>query len=849
MGRAVIRMATCMLLGAVLLLESGNGRADAILEREIPAQPLATALAEFAHQTGLQLVYLSDVLKDQKSRGAQAGVPTADALAALLEGTGLTFEFLNDRAVRIFPTPRQSSRVGPTPIARQGPGATVLDEIDVTGQRDERVKAFEYLQDVPVPVTVLSGASQEALKSEQLLDYAASVPGMSVVTPGGPGQSQLIIRGIFPFNGSPALASYIDDAAVSPTGIYAYAANLTSDLIPYDVERFEVWRGPQGTSVGAENEMGIVRYVLFQPDLREFHATVAADALSIHGGDRPGGSAYGAVSVPILAERLALRLSGYDSYLPGYIDNLYNGAKGINPLRRYGARIAALWRPSDALAVTVNVLRKSDSTPNPSQVTFDQVGRVPDTGTAWFAQSLGSWGDLLDRTAMTAPLSTLLDLTSVSLVWTPGTIEVHSATAWTRIDNLNSVDATQTDGSFFPAWSNGLVPPGLALYLQFVNISKFSEELHVASGSGHRIEWTVGAFYTRESGLDNQTTQAFDTAYQPIAYFAPALSYSTEPSKFTEEVLLGNLTWHLRPRLDLAAGFRLAHDDQNNSFTSAAWNSPATSLYAQGSERTESWSGSAKYRISRSNVVYARVATGIQPGFPNVVYEPGIPPMVGAETAINYELGLKGEYLESRALVDLTLFYVDWKDISVAIVPNNTFYYANGAHGQSKGFELTSSFAPIPDLQLSYNAAFVQCALDNTIPAADYYLTDWQLPVTPKWAMSAAASYSWPLAGAWRALIGGTARWVGEQWNLPGAVQSYEPFNYPAVIMPAFWSIDVNAQASRGPLTLRMFIRNLTDERAAVNNFAILNASGEPVQVVSKLLQPRTIGVGVIYKM
>ena len=72
------------------------------LSHDIAAQPLAQALSEFATQTGLQVVYVSGIAATQASKRAPRGLAAADALQRLLAGTGLRFEFLNDRTVRIF---------------------------------------------------------------------------------------------------------------------------------------------------------------------------------------------------------------------------------------------------------------------------------------------------------------------------------------------------------------------------------------------------------------------------------------------------------------------------------------------------------------------------------------------------------------------------------------------------------------------------------------------------------------------------------------------------------------------------------------------------------------------------
>jgi iron complex outermembrane receptor protein len=838
----------CGVLAALWLVCSASALADVRLSREIAAQPLAAALAEFAHQTGLQLVYVSDVLKDHKSRGARAGASAADALTALLEGTGLTFEFLNERAVRILAEPPRMNKSGdgPQPAAHRQERGGALDEVNVWGEQNERLRAFESVQNAASAVTLLSPELLEAQKSEQLLDYAASVPGMSVLTPGAPGQPQITFRGIYPLTGARAVASYIDDTAIGPTGPYANAQGLDPDLMPYDLERLELWRGPQGTSIGAESEIGLVRYVLVQPDVAAFHANVAADAFSVHGADESGESIFGAANLPVVSGQLAVRVSGYDSYTPGYVDNIYSGAKGINVLRRYGGRLAALWQPSETFSVTVNALQKTDAAQSWSQVTFNRLAVVPNSGDAYFVRQTGSWGDLVDDTALLSPGRNRLDLFSLSLRWSSGALQVHSATAWSRIDNFSSSDQTQAYGSYYPAWSNGKVAAGLALAAQSVGISKFSEELHVGSSTARLVEWQWGAFYTSESTATNHfSIQALDSAYQAIEFFSPSISFTNMPTTFAEEAMFGNFTWHLTGQLDLRAGIRSAHDEQSLNFAGGGWNSPPDSFFSRSAEEDTSWMTSTNYRLDPSTAIYARVASGFQPAFPN---DPGAPATLRGERPVNYELGLKAESLRSRLLTDLVGFYVDWKDIQVgAVTPDGVFYYANGAHGFSRGFELTGSYVPIPDLQLGYTAAYTECALDGVIPAANYYLTGYQIPDVPKWTLSATTAYSWPIQGLWRAQLGTALRWLDQQWNAPGAVQSQSAYNYPAVVIPSYWVLDMNAQASKGPLTLRVFVRNLTDARAFVNRFAILDPSNTPVLMVNKLLQPRTIGIGFGY--
>jgi len=126
--------------------------------------------------------------------------------------------------------------------------------------------------------------------------------------------------------------------------------------------------------------------------------------------------------------------------------------------------------------------------------------------------------------------------------------------------------------------------------------------------------------------------------------------------------------------------------------------------------------------------------------------------------------------------------------------------------------------------------------------------------------MSGTAEYTWPLVGLWRAQLGGALRWLGQQWDAAGdrwigqqgqaapVVQVRQQGSMPVAVIPAYAVLDANAQMSKGPLTLRIFGRNLADKRAYLNRFVMLDdTTYVPVEMVNKLLQPRTLGIGVSY--
>jgi iron complex outermembrane receptor protein len=845
------RWLACCLLGVLLSVWAGAARSAAELSVPIVSQPLAKALVEFAHQTGLQLLYESKLAAQRQSHEAPAGLSATDALTQLLRGTGLNFQFLNPRTVRIYePAAVAPAAQPPTtevPKPRAEPAARrvdTLEEILVTGtRRGEHLSDLEDVQNIPASVSVVSGVSLEAEKAVQLSDYSANLPGVNIIGGGMPGASGVAIRGVSPLAQATSVAFYLDDVPIGASARWGYAGGTALDLLPYELERIEVQRGPQGTFGGAGAEIGSIKYVLNPPDASQFEARVGADVSTIHGASEPGESVRAMVNAPIVDDLLAIRATAYDSYTPGYIENEYSGAKDINGLRQYGGRVAASWRPSGSLSLTVTAfynLIKQDSV---SEVLSPNVVNVPGTGDAYIVKGVGGFGDLADSLAFLSPFEKRLESFSATLRWNPGFAEFMSVTGWSRNHEHWVQDYSPIDGSYFPALSGGAIPAGLAKIVEDVYLNKLTEELRITSVSRGHIDWVLGAFYTHERLEHWLVENAFDDTYRPIAAFAPNLGFFYRPSSFNEMAAFGDVTWEFSDQFEVAAGIRSARDTQDYSNLATGVAFPQPDHAGQGADTVTDWMASARYRIVPSVMLYGRVSTGSQPNS-LIGAQPGTSASDKGETVTNYEVGVKSNFLERRALIDLTLFHLN-RDRMLAMVYESGVFHAtaNGGAATAKGLELTSSYSPLQGFTLGYNAAYTQSAYTTVIPAAQYQLTGYQLKNVPKWDMSITAAYDWALTHSWHAHVGGDFRWVGTEWD--SYVQS--PAGYPTAALPSYTVLDLNAAIARGPLSLKFFARNLTDKRAYLNSSVIVNDYNTPVQVVNYVLQPRTVGIGFDY--
>jgi outer membrane receptor protein involved in Fe transport len=184
------------------------------------------------------------------------------------------------------------------------------------------------------------------------------------------------------------------------------------------------------------------------------------------------------------------------------------------------------------------------------------------------------------------------------------------------------------------------------------------------------------------------------------------------------------------------------------------------------------------------------------------------------------------------------LFYIDWRDIQISKVDPtlNVSFNANGGTARSRGVELSTSYSPVRNFVIGFNASYVDATLTEDVPELNGRDGD-RLSYAPKWDASLTADYDVRVTPLWSAHFGGGYRYVGDRYS---DVQS-SPF---ALRAPSYTVLDLNASVSNDRWTFRLYGRNLTDERAYLSPSAVTDPlSGAPDHVETAILQPRTIGL------
>ena len=248
-----------------------------------------------------------------------------------------------------------ASVIGSTALEAQESSAPAVEE----SAQYERVivtsrKRSESMNDVPISINVVSEDLINNLGASDFTDLLGVVPSLTAYQ-NGPGRTRLSIRGVANGGGNDndtqnqeTVGIYLDEIPISMGG-------MNPELALFDLKRVEVLRGPQGTLFGAGSMTGTVRLVSNDPNLTEFEGKYELSASKIeHGSNNQSVKAL--VNVPLIENELAVRISGYYLDNGGYIDNSLTGEKDLNTGNSKGAKISALYIPTNELSIDFSYL-------------------------------------------------------------------------------------------------------------------------------------------------------------------------------------------------------------------------------------------------------------------------------------------------------------------------------------------------------------------------------------------------------------------------------------------------------------------------------------------------------------
>jgi len=704
------------------------------------------------------------------------------------------------------------AKPAPTDQAVQPGQDNQPDDIVVTAQKRD-----EKLRDVPASVSVISGATIERTGAKSLADYASYIPGFAVNSGGAPGRNQIVLRGIntggSDTNGA-LVGIYLDDTPLGSSSANARGGTYSLDLLPYDIDRLEVLRGPQGTLYGASSMGGLIKYVLKEADTDEFEVRAGGVLETTASTSRPTWGLRGETNIPIIKGVLAARASGFYQDNAGWIDNVGTGVRNENGSRQQGGRFALNFQPTSKLDIKATALIQDIDADGTAAVTLNRATLAP------------AFDQYSHTTFLAQPFKQRLRFYSVSADWDVGFASLTSATSWSNSRNIQRLDATNV---YTPLLGLPAGPVTTPFDLD-INLHKFTQELRLASPTGDKLEWLLGGFYTNERAVNLQRLSALDATGAEIPGLNP-LATVYFPSTYREYAVFGNLTYKFTDWFDLSGGIRYSHNKQSyfQNLDGLVFGSPQHTD-ARSSDNVTTWSTSARFHPNRESTIYLRVATGYRPGGPNVPL-PGVPSSFKADTLTNYEAGYKAGLLGGKLDVDVSVFYIDWRNIQIEQEVGGVTFPGNGGKASSRGFEASAAYKVSRNLRIGANASYTDAKLDEDVASLNGFKGD-QLPLSPHWTAAATVDYSAAVATGITLTAGAAYRYRDKELSALAGDPT-------ALVVHAQNLVDGYIGLETKGIAARLYVRNAFNNRS-YSSFSDQNDPAFPNFIP---VQPRTIGI------
>lgn len=738
--------------------------------------------------------------------------------------------------------------------------------ITVTARRRE-----EDAQDVPIALSVISADALDKTGNFTLGQVQQIVPSLQIFS-FNPRNTNINIRGL---GSNVALTN---DGLENGVGFYLdnvyYGRPGQSQFDLVDLQQIEVLRGPQGTLFGKNTTAGAINITSREPSF----SPEAQGEFSL--GDYGYHQLRASVSMPIISDRAAFRLSIADTHRDGFLTNLHDGSKAQD-YDNFSLRGQLLLKPTDTLSVRLigdYAHQKQHYVLNIPVAYFGAYDSGATIANNIFARTSRAGYTLLpaDPFARKGDSDSHYQAfmksygASGQIDWDLGKVALTSITAyrWWDWDPANDGDST------------GL--PVITKAQQANRQRQFSQEVRLGSTGSNVIDWTVGAYYFW------QTIRGYGaSAYGSAApnWFVPAVnpaisnaalngfetrSYSEPATK--SYALFGQATWNVSDALSLTGGLRYTHEKKNGVYRQA-WVAgtdlstlapadaaaatairnqfnPVTSYTAATKDDSVSGLATLSWKVAPDILVYGSYSRGSKSGGLNLTNIPnGAAPEVKSETVDNFELGFKSTWLDRSLTFNAAAFWTDVSDYQTAIteptaIGNFIQYISNIPKVRSRGIEGDLSYAPSKWVNLTASASYVEATYRDyrnapqapernaaLVPTQD--LTGVQLGGVPKFTYSLGADVAQPVGGNGIEIYGHADFSHRSSFNTSSSNSRYAQ-------VPGYGLLNarIGIRTDSGLWDISVWARNLTDKQY----FQALNA-GAFGFVTGTIGDPRTIGV------
>nr|WP_294936973.1 TonB-dependent receptor [uncultured Flavobacterium sp.] len=752
------------------------------------------------------------------------------------------------------------------------PEETKIAEIVVTSRRRQ-----EIIQEVPIPIAVLSGAQVEESGAFNVNRVKELVPSVQLYS-SNPRNTTLNIRGLGSTFGltndgiDPGVGFYVDGV------YYARPAATTLDFI--DIERIEVLRGPQGTLFGKNTTAGAFNITTKKPNFRA--CSVSEISYGNYGFLQAKSSINGE-----LFTNVAGRLSFSGTQRDGLIENVRTG-KYINDLNNLGVRGQLLFKPSDRSEF---LLAADYSRQRPDGFAQVIAGVVTTQRAAYrqFNQIIADLGyqlpsqNAFDRKVdHDTPWKSGNDLGGISL-----NIE----------QQLGNGKLTSTSALRYWDWdpSNDRDFTGLPVLRKSQATSKhhqLSQEIRYAGDFSEKLSGAFGVYaivqdlksnpyHIEESGAAqwrfSQSTTSSDWE-TPGLFDGYGIRTRSQLKTFSGAVF-GQLDWKISPRLHLLPGIRFNYDEKEVDYERKTYGGLETSdpqllalkklvysdqaFKANVADRNYSGQLTVTYKVSDKINSFATYAKSFKPVGVNLGGLPTANGQVLIDLAIirpekvqHYEIGFKTNPTKKSKL-NLTLFNTVIKDYQTQVqspeIGVNRGYLSNAEKVRVQGVEVEGNFKVLDNFGVVASVAYTDgkyvsfknapVPLEETgAPNAFKDVSGETLPGISKWTGSLGGEYT------------KAAKFINSKGNIFVGFDSYFRSGFSSSPSPSKY-LNVEGYAllnarfgfrTQNGVSVSIWARNILNKEYYEQ---LLPAAGNAGQYAAVLGDPTTYGITFKYAL
>jgi iron complex outermembrane receptor protein len=684
------------------------------------------------------------------------------------------------------------------------PAEGMLEEVVVTARKRD-----EALQSVPVAVTSLSAAQLERQSVVDVRGIAATTPGM--VMEQNPRSSMALVASMrgqasrdAVITSDQSIGLYVDDV---------YLARSQGAVTSFfDLAQVQILRGVQGTLFGRNNTGGAILVSTAKPEYE------VSGRLRGMLGNYNARTVEGMLNVPLVEDKLALRLGVNRVLRDGYMENAV-GAPDGNSRDIWAVRAQLRVDPTENWEA---FLRYSETTarqtPNTAVPTRPGLGFTPP---ADFYTAVAGANAIDKLRARDVSLNSTVDLGGGIAV--KAIAAYHEQRVFTRSD------------------SDGYPTPLLDVDL-IEDQKQFTGELQLSGSTlEERVEWLLGAFYFDEEGESSSIVPAIGRVNIGYGQNSAIAGFGHVDVKVTE-------------RLSLGAGVRYTSEDravQSSTLASgvcgvdAAVRRSPNICFADGSATFDywSWEANANFQVTDTILVYARAGEGQKAGGFNNITNSALLNPFNPETARDLEGGLKADWLDHRLRTNFAIYETKYEEIQrTRVVPgpggSPVTRVDNAADATIRGLEAEIAAQPTSRLNLAASYAYTDAEYGSfLLSGVDVSGNKFQF--TPKNTYSLSATYDQPVGE-----LGVLS--LHADWSWKDDIE-FLVVNRAPLRQEAYGLLNARATlefASRPGVKLAVFGTNLLDEEYNVNGVDLSSFGydvlyrGEPTMYGVELIVP-----------